>query len=320
MNEASNGGTVCSCLDQCYATTRQVTIDGTAPVDVGSPSQAQSRRSGGLRTKGYCKRSQPGKPLITVITAVFNGVRDIETTIQSVINQTYDNVEYIIIDGDSRDGTADIIANYEGQIDYWLSEPDHGICDAWNKAINLATGDYLSFLNAADEYMPEALATVSVRLPGYDFSWGDMLWLTERGDSTFFKGRDSYAEVVDYVMPFNHPTMFFRRSSIVAVQGYDAKYRYAMDYDLVRKMLAKSCKGVHISATIARMQAGGVHDRNYSKTVREVRDIAVHHGTSFALASLAQCYTLLRRSANQTPVGWLLSRMARWIKRATKSI
>lgn len=91
-------------------------------------------------------------PLITVITVVFNGVKTIEETIQSVVNQTYPNIEYIIIDGGSTDGTLDIIKKYEDAIDYWVSEPDNGIYDAMNKGIYLAMAEWINFMNTGDKF------------------------------------------------------------------------------------------------------------------------------------------------------------------------
>ncbi|ORM38742.1 hypothetical protein A2G94_05325 [Francisella endosymbiont of Ornithodoros moubata] len=90
------------------------------------------------------------KPLITVITVVYNGEAYLEKIILSVINQTYESVEYIIIDGGSTDGTIDIIKKYESKINYWISEAYNGIYDAMNKGIKLATGDWINFMNAGD--------------------------------------------------------------------------------------------------------------------------------------------------------------------------
>jgi glycosyltransferase involved in cell wall biosynthesis len=117
--------------------------------------------SGGLRTKGITKQSQENMPLITVVTVVRNGEAMLEETILSVINQTYQNIEYIIVDGASTDGTLDIVRKYEDRIDYWISEPDEGIYDAMNKGIRLAIGEFIGFLNSGDSYVLNSCETVS---------------------------------------------------------------------------------------------------------------------------------------------------------------
>jgi len=113
------------------------------------PSNTERWNEGGLRTKGCLKKNED-KPLITVVTVVFNGEKYLEQTIQSVINQNYDNIEYIIIDGGSTDSTLDIIRRYNDQIDYWISEPDEGIYPAMNKGVALAAGSHIVHINSDD--------------------------------------------------------------------------------------------------------------------------------------------------------------------------
>jgi cellulose synthase/poly-beta-1,6-N-acetylglucosamine synthase-like glycosyltransferase len=117
------------------------------------PKTASRKGKGGLRTKGYFKSRNSQKPLITIITVVYNNQEDIEETILSVINQSYDNIEYLIIDGGSSDNTVDIIKKYNNSIDYWISEKDNGIYDAMNKGCRLATGAGLCFLNSGDKFV-----------------------------------------------------------------------------------------------------------------------------------------------------------------------
>lgn len=112
---------------------------------------------GGKRIKGYFRRSVPNKPLITIITIVFNNDKDLENTIKSVLHQKYNNIEYIIIDGGSNKSVISKIKRYENYIDYWISQKDNGIFDAYNKGIKLASGDFIGFLNVGDYFTENAI-------------------------------------------------------------------------------------------------------------------------------------------------------------------
>lgn len=111
----------------------------------------------GLRMQGKYKRSLPNKPLLSVITVCFNSAKTIEKCVLSVLEQDYDNVEYIVIDGGSTDGTIDILRKYEDAIDYIISEEDKGHREAMNKGIALASGDAINIMNSDDRFMPHVL-------------------------------------------------------------------------------------------------------------------------------------------------------------------
>jgi len=151
-------------LGSNYSTRRNMTIEKPAiEKKVGDkfesslflPEGKGRQGEGGLRTQGYFKANLEVKVLITIVTVVNNGEQFLEETILSVINQTYDNIEYIIIDGGSTDATLGIIRKYEHAIDYWVSEKDSGIYDAMNKGIDLATGEWINFMNGGDCFFTE---------------------------------------------------------------------------------------------------------------------------------------------------------------------
>ena len=148
-------------LDAAYATTRRVSKE--KPVLANNPGDKIERKlfaaenhpcHGGLRMRGYFKHGTQDKPLMSVVTVVLNNKEGLEKTITSIIEQSYDNIEHIIIDGGSTDGTLDVLKKYENMIDYWVSEADNGIYDAMNKGLCLTSGDYLWFLNADDTALP----------------------------------------------------------------------------------------------------------------------------------------------------------------------
>ena len=115
-------------------------------------------KCGGTRLKEISARLNGEFPLVTVITAVFNGEAFLEKCIESVLNQDYPNLEHIILDGGSTDGTVEILRKYEDRIALWISEPDAGVYDAWNKGLDNARGEWISFLGADDEYLPGAIS------------------------------------------------------------------------------------------------------------------------------------------------------------------
>lgn len=175
-------------LDEKYATTRRLTqqpvIDCKSEYRIQTqlflPANGSRKGEGGLRTQGYFKIDAEHQPLISVITVVFNGESCLEKTILNVIEQIYPNVEYIIIDGGSTDGTLDIIRRYENQIDYWISEKDKGIYDAMNKGIMTSTGKWINFMNAGDAFYGQAvLEKIFTSNIDADLIYSDTMYTTD---------------------------------------------------------------------------------------------------------------------------------------------
>ena len=194
---------------------------------------------GGLRTQGYFKKSYEDKPLISVITVVFNGEADLEETIFSVINQTYDNVEYILIDGGSTDGTLDRIKKYEDKIDYWVSEEDDGISDAFNKGIMLVRGKRILFLNAGDCFHDldsiERVYPLFIQHQNIDLIYGKIQLVNENREKIKSYGKPFDLTVFKRHMTLPHQGMFHSREFFKTNGLYDITIKTCMDYELIMK-------------------------------------------------------------------------------------
>lgn len=150
------------CINESFSTTRRLTrIRPDADPCFHLSPDPERKNEGGLRTRGLYKSDESG-PLISVITIALNCASTIEKTMLSVLSQTYSNIEYIIIDGGSVDGTLDIIRKYEHAIDYWISGPDRSLYDAMNKGIKASTGKWLNFMNVKDVFVSDATIQIVV--------------------------------------------------------------------------------------------------------------------------------------------------------------
>ena len=153
-------------------------------------------------------------PLVSIITVVYNGEKYLEQTIQSVINQTYKNIEYIIIDGGSTDGTLDIVKKYEEHVSYWVSEPDKGLYDAMNKGIGLANGELIGMINSDDWYelnVVELMVKAYINNPTKRIFHADRYDIDENGNKKIKKFHPSEFKFKYYGMTYNHPSMFITK-------------------------------------------------------------------------------------------------------------
>jgi len=180
------------------------------------------------------------KLLFSIVTVVYNGEQYLEDTILSIVNQHYENIEYIIIDGGSSDSTVDIIKKYEDQISYWVSEKDNGIYDAMNKGILVASGSFINFMNAGDSfYSNNVFNNIVKELSSYDneIIYGNVVY--ERQDGTLFiddKSRKKHAKIYE----INHQSCFYNLDLHQKYGLYSMKYPISADFLFLNTVIKKS--------------------------------------------------------------------------------
>lgn len=258
------------CLDNRYSTTRMLTV--VPPVTMeNTDDPLKIKSAGGLRTKAYYKASAENKPLITIITVVKNGVKYLEQSLLSVINQTYENIEYIIIDGCSTDGTLDIINNYDDYIDYWISEHDNGIYDAINKGIKLATGDYIAVLQSDDWYEPDIVNSIAEEILKHKLTTPNVIY------SNYTIVNETYSKVsrvestLEYWlgMTISHQSMFVSADVYTMLGGYETGYRLAADYEFFIRMVTGGVVFIGINHYGVFFRLGGNSSLSNRKSIDE---------------------------------------------------
>jgi len=240
------------------------------------------RIEGGRRiTKKFERESQPGKPLVSIITVSRNSEPTIERAIQSVLNQTYDNIEYIIVDGGSTDQTLEIIRKYEEKISYWMSEKDRGISDAFNKGITQSTGDIIGIINSDDWYCNNAVELV---INDYMktkkcciFHAKLQYWDTKLRPYYVFSGND---DKLFFRSTINHPTVFVSRKIYEEIGLFSLSYEYAMDYEWLRRAKVQGKHFCYINEIISNMSLEGVSDHRWLHGHIETMKARHDHGVN----------------------------------------
>lgn len=245
------------------------------------------RSEGGLRTQNYTKIVAGNKPMISVVTVVLNGEKYLEQTIQSVINQTYCNLEYLIIDGDSTDGSLGIIKKYEHLIDYWLSESDGGIYSAMNKGIALSTGEWLIFINSDDflwnPFILEQMASHLTELSEQTLiAYGKIMLLDSEGRDLFTVGDpwDKVKKRFKQAMVIPHPGVMHRRALFNMHGLFDESYKIAGDYELLLRELKTADAYFVEDIIVTGMRHGGISNRPEESlnSLKESRRAQIKHG------------------------------------------
>jgi glycosyltransferase involved in cell wall biosynthesis len=219
------------------------------------------------------------KPVLSVITIVYNNVRDIERTMLSVLNQTYRQIEYVVVDGASTDSTLDIIKRYENRIARLISEEDNGIYDAMNKGLKLATGDYVIFMNSGDEfYANNTVEKVFGSADDADIYYGETEMINDQLQSLGqrrHKAPESFTWLsFNYGMSVSHQAIYIKKS---LTEPYDPKYKLSADIDWIIRAAKKAKKIVKVDGYVAKYMVGGMSKAKHRQSLAERFDIMKRH-------------------------------------------
>ncbi|WP_316735366.1 glycosyltransferase family 2 protein [Pedobacter aquatilis] len=210
-------------------------------------------------------------PKLTVITIVYNNVRDVERTIKSVINQTFKDIEYIIIDGASNDGTLEVIEKYRNHVAKIVSEKDRGIYDAMNKGLALATGDYVLFMNSGDEiYDVQTVEDIFKTAEGADIYYGETEMYNDNWENLGRRRHEAPENFTwksfKYGMSISHQAIYIRRSILTP---YDLNYKYSSDIDWIIKAAKKASNIVNVHRYVAKYLVGGMSKKKHRESLKE---------------------------------------------------
>lgn len=210
-------------------------------------------------------------PKLSVITVVYNNVKHIERTLISVVSQTYDVIEFIVIDGASTDGTLNIIEKYRSDIDILISEPDKGIYDAMNKGLKIASGEYVIFMNSGDEFYGNTTVEQVFKTSAFaDIYYGETEMLDEnlvnQGRRRHKAPQQLQLKSFQFGMSVSHQAIIIKKS---IVKNYDSKYQLSADIDWILNAITKAQKIVNTQLVIAKYLMGGMSKKRHFESLKE---------------------------------------------------
>ncbi|MGL4958419.1 MAG: glycosyltransferase family 2 protein [Plesiomonas sp.] len=216
---------------------------------------------------------------VSIITATYNSAATIHDTLASLESQTYPDIEYIIVDGASKDNTLDVINHNCTRVSKIISEPDRGIYDALNKGIAAATGDIVGFLHSDDLLAyPEAIADlVNVfNIGEYDAVYADLEYVQQNDISKvvrLWKSGNYNKKKLKYGWMPAHPTFYMRRICYQKFDDFDLSYKIAADYDSILRYLWRSnVRAGYLPQVLIKMRVGGISNRSLSTILRKMRE------------------------------------------------
>lgn len=241
-------------------------------------------------------------PKISIITITYNSEKTLEDTIQSVVNQDYPSIEYLIIDGGSKDSTLDIVKKYREKIALVISEPDEGISDAFNKGIAHATGDIIGLINSDDLLLPGALAAIA---NNYDsqidvYRGRTIVWDSETDDK--LTAEPSMHFPLNSLKRRNicHQSTFISKQAYQKYGAFDKKLKYVMDVDLLTRFYNLGAVMKKIDANLAVSRLGGITDSFFMKMSGEVYYVERKNGGSIIMACMKYMYYVVYQCIKHT--------------------
>ncbi|WXT99916.1 MAG: hypothetical protein Ctma_0622 [Catillopecten margaritatus gill symbiont] len=220
-----------------------------------------------------CKKNS--KNLVSIITVVRNGRETIKDTIDSVLSQTYSNIEYVIIDGVSTDGTIELIKEYQGKITQFVSEPDTGIYDAMNKGIALATGNIVGILNSDDFYASDHIVENIVNeflVKNVDSVYGDLVYVSQDNTNKvvrYWKSQPYQVGLFQQGWHPAHPAFFVKREVYKKYGVFNLDFKIAADYEIMLRFLEKHRISVsYLPEIFVKMRIGGESNKSIKNIVK----------------------------------------------------
>ncbi|HAS34923.1 MAG TPA: glycosyl transferase [Flavobacteriales bacterium] len=241
------------------------------------------RIEGGCRTRGIPVPNSDG-PILSVVTIVYNRLEDLKITLPNVLAQSYESIEYIIVDGASTDGCREYIQEHDERIAYWVSEPDKGLYDAMNKGLSLAKGDYVWFMNSGDEIFESDTCQKMVDglIGDPDVIFGETMMIDEARKEVGLRSEittqrlpeELHWKSLERGMVVCHQSILVRTS---IAEPYILNHPFSADIDWVIKALKKS-KGNHNAHQIlSRYLMGGFSKKNHRKSLLDRFEILKSH-------------------------------------------
>jgi len=242
---------------------------------------------------------------ISIITVTYNCVSTIKQTIESVLGQTYQDIEYLIVDGGSTDGTVDIIRSFDQSFLNYISEPDQGIYDALNKGIKMATGDVVGFMHADDVFAgKDIIQLIAEVFQTYnpDSCYGDLIYVnkknTEKVVRVWKPGKYNAEKMKIGWMP-PHPTFYLKREIYEKFGGFNLDYKISSDYDLLLRFLnQEQISTFYLPVLMVKMRIGGTSNRSLGniikKTTEDIRAMR-SNGLNFFPAIIGKNFSKLNQ-------------------------